>query len=1129
MALVYPAFDTTGEHDKVAVKLLPSGRAVNDRWADKAFDREQRSLERLRHPNIVSLLDGGRDPASGERYLVFPWLERDLRDHLTTEGAVPWERWWRELGEPILDGLAAAFRQNVIHRDLKPDNVLLTDEGEPQVIDFGIAKLTGQLAPELTLAGHGSPPFSPPGSDDHALPATRDVYAWAALTCFAVSGVDPYDPAGASDRYAWLDMARDSMAVPEEVTALISRCLADRLQDRPANAAVLLADVRAAEAAVAQRRLEQADGDAPVVYLRLTRTPRENLELDRDLNSDGVDALLARNFEDEMAILSYGGEGKDGQYLLVGTELSLHLIVDNARDHLVVLNAMTLPDSRLERDRERGWKGPVRYALGKPTDREAAGDAIDYLEREVTAHHVERKRERQRQQRARPLMLWRGLLSALRAVETDQEDPIRYSDHRRTSAGITFTLDRAAPREIVGQERIVSTDTRPFRGRIVQVQKDEITVKPRDPVIPDIPLSGDLRLDISPSLAAIKRQQEALDSVEYGRALRTDLVELLTAPADARTPVAIEGIQWSRDVDEPKRRAVGAALGSQDVLLVQGPPGTGKTTFIAELVIQELRRQPGARVLLSSQTNAAVDNALEVIAESDPSIRQLRIARPDDERVALAVREQLLDRQLAGWRKDIVRGGRAWLREWAKANQISERNVEVAMRLRELAEALETRTLLEEEIETRESELADLRRAARGASPSATAPETLADVESDIDDLRQEASTARGNARDEAERLVELGALERRARPEEADPASLRQQAADLVPSVDSTTARCQDLIQVLAEWHSRFGRGSEFSAAAIARAQVVAATCVGLGSVRGYDSLEFDLCIIDEASKATAPELLIPMARARRFVLVGDEHQLPPYIEDEVLGHETLQARGLSKDEVKTPLFAQLAEGLPTECVVALTHQHRMHPAIGGLVSKCFYDGALSSEPREHLSMLSMIAPSPVTWLTTSRHRDRFESRQGQSTFNELEARCIKTFLNTANGLAHAARRKLHVAVLTGYSNQRSLIEQRLVGDLLEWENLDVECQTVDAYQGRQADVVLYSVTRSNRDGRIGFLRERPRINVALSRARDCLVIVGDHVFARNAKGAGLGLRPVVEYIEEHPETCAIAEARLS
>lgn len=91
-------------------------------------------------------------------------------------------------------------------------------------------------------------------------------------------------------------------------------------------------------------------------------------------------------------------------------------------------------------------------------------------------------------------------------------------------------------------------------------------------------------------------------------------------------------------------------------------------------------------------------------------------------------------------------------------------------------------------------------------------------------------------------------------------------------------------------------------------------------------------------------------------------------------------------------------------------------------------------------------------------------------------------------------------------------------------WTALRIDVNTVHEFQGREADVCIYSVTRSNVDNNIGFLRSEALLNVALSRGRDWLVIVGDHTFCRTAKDPN-PLRTVLEYIELHPGTCHLKE----
>ena len=90
-------------------------------------------------------------------------------------------------------------------------------------------------------------------------------------------------------------------------------------------------------------------------------------------------------------------------------------------------------------------------------------------------------------------------------------------------------------------------------------------------------------------------------------------------------------------------------------------------------------------------------------------------------------------------------------------------------------------------------------------------------------------------------------------------------------------------------------------------------------------------------------------------------------------------------------------------------------------------------------------------------------------------------------------------------------------------WTHLDVDVSSIDSFQGRQCAVVIYSVTRSNAQRKLGFLREERRLNVALSRGRLGLVLVGDHVFAKAAGDIANPFHQVIEFIEQHQESCAL------
>lgn len=1122
MADVFKAYDLRNEHGEVAVKVLRP-TATGDSGS-LSFKAERRALERLSHPTIVPLLDSGEDEGSGRPFLVFPWIEGRLQEELLARGAMAWEDWWQTFGHPILQALEIAHRNDVQHRDLKPANVLIGEDGAPRVIDFGIAKIYSRIAPDATLDA-ASAPFTPREPVSESPGMTRDTHAWAALTVFAVAGHDAYG-AGPEDPYERLAgaLAAARASLPSGVAEIVGRALSEEPDRRPENAMVLAADLDASLETERRREARREAQGAPAVPVVVRQGLFDALEADLEMFSAEVRDLVERELEGEIHVTR---SGHDDRFRLTCGSLSVAVKVHEDGHALIATQLEPANSDTLDRDRERGFGCPLRFRVGEPAERDDGAEAVRELQQQLSAHRQQRK-VAQKDKRARPIVLWRGLLSLLREFEASEENPLRYRATRVASNGVGLRLEQPPATSILGDRRVAPGEGGPdFSGEVSGVNGPWVTIRPDARSAPMPLSSGTLRRDRRSQMGAIERQQRALDTVEYGRSVRADLAEMLVDPTHVRPPNPVTEPVFARALDESKRAAVKAALGSQDLLLVRGPPGTGKTTFITELVVQELLRAPGARILVASQSNAALDHALAGIHELRPGLTLLRVAPPDGEKVARSSEPLLLRAHLERWKSEAVERGTEALQAWAREQGLDLKEIETASLLAALAGGLRELVELEDGRTAAEAGLAELRGSSASAAQSATTSQLTRERQAEIEELREAQEVCANRNREALGALMDLGALPRRTRPGSLSPQDLEEKAEALLPGEAELAAEARTRLRLLAEWHARFGLGSAFAAAALARASVVAATCVGLGGLRGVESVEFDLVIVDEASKATAPELLIPLSRARRIVLVGDDRQLPPYVEEGALDEQRLADRGLAAEELRAPLFTQLAEQLPPESALALTHQHRMHPVIGGLISSCFYDDELTSEARQRRGWLGAIAPRAVTWLTTSAGSARAERQIGATSFaNDLEIRVIAKLLQAADAKAHAAGVTATVAVLSGYAGQRDALEQRIARERPRLKALSIECGTVDAFQGREAEIVIFSLTRSNPARKLGFVRERPRLNVALSRARDTLIVVGDHVFARDARGAG-EMRRVIEYIEARPQQCAIKRAR--
>ena len=275
---------------------------------------------------------------------------------------------------------------------------------------------------------------------------------------------------------------------------------------------------------------------------------------------------------------------------------------------------------------------------------------------------------------------------------------------------------------------------------------------------------------------------------------------------------------------------------------------------------------------------------------------------------------------------------------------------------------------------------------------------------------------------------------------------------------------------------------------------QLVGATCVGFANKRlGIDRTEFDLVIIDEAARSTPPELLIPILRAKKVILIGDHYQLPPsvsdYLRDDVEFLDSLTLEFLEKS-----FFERIFEQIPAEHKAMLTEQFRMPPEVGNLISELFYHGQLKNGIIK--SKDNFVSPETIKWIDVVG----VNRKDGTSRYNIEEISAIHNLLLDIAKKIPKGKKK-EVAVITPYTAQKENLRKMIkkVEEQIGTHKLQIKCGTVDSFQGQEADIVIYSCVRT--DGNLSFLIDKRRLNVALSRVRENLFIVGHKKFLYRAK----------------------------
>ena len=512
--------------------------------------------------------------------------------------------------------------------------------------------------------------------------------------------------------------------------------------------------------------------------------------------------------------------------------------------------------------------------------------------------------------------------------------------------------------------------------------------------------------------------------------------------------------------DQPKQlEAVAKTLLAKDLALIQGPPGTGKTTVIAEIIWQTLSRDPKAKLLITSQTNLAVDNALERI-KGKKLVRPIRVGNIDK-----------FEDEGKVYSNDRIKS-------WIQAKTGSK-----------------------EETQNYDNAVCQW-----------------------IENVKEKCSKEEKYAK------------------------------------AVSKWKKGLDEKDVLIK--------STFSTAYYEYVNVFAATCSECGSRNFSDTYqmtfnqnserksepEFDLVIMDEASKATPPELVLPLTLGKKVVIIGDHKQLPPMIDEKEFG-EALEAVGAkkliedwTKDDYKVSQFEKLFKNAPKNFVASLDTQFRMHEQIMNRISEFYSDqeelenglicgikGEMNipdfnvKPSRWHgLSSVPFIEPKHhAIWVNVETPEDKV----GTSYENEGEIKAIQTILRALTKAEGFEQYQKHfkkdedkeIGIITYYMRQMLGIRNHMYPQFSknEWRNFEqhkfenefqipLRINTVDRFQGMERNIIIVSTVRSNKQYKeergkkipidnnkypfaLGFARELQRINVGFSRAKRLLIVVGN------------------------------------
>lgn len=569
-------------------------------------------------------------------------------------------------------------------------------------------------------------------------------------------------------------------------------------------------------------------------------------------------------------------------------------------------------------------------------------------------------------------------------------------------------------------------------------------------------LNGGFYLDKRISKKQFQIQREIIQDF-LDKKIKIDHIEaLLVKPEKVKTPILKEIIFKNENLsitekEDPTNNqvvAVKKAVGNQNIFLIQGPPGTGKTTVIAEIIQQLVEK--GEKVLVSGQNHVAVDNVLEKLSQL-PNLNLLRVGNPDR-----------IDRQLLKYNIN---------------NLVDEYKVDFKKFISN--QLLVAKKYLDEKNE-------------------GTQKPILKNI------LNQFINSL----------VVEYGVLKE----------VYKQRHFILTDGLSElNTTEITETIKLLKKWNEETNNEYEILLKPLIynSTDVVFATCIGIKSDEIFKdkNFKFDTVIIDEAGKANIAESLVAIELGEKVILVGDQKQLPPYMDSSLIDKvepasfpNSIYGSEFLEEEIihalKTSFFEFVvnrtnAEQLPKENMEMLNYQHRMHPNIGEFVSSSFYNGDVKMGNKTHLNRLELPSPfnKEVIFFDTSNSKNPFEQNDGFSAMNNTEAEIVSEIILPRlfdNDVSPS-----NVAIIAPYKSQVANIVNYINRSSCKFKNIDVS--TLDSFQGKEYDIIIFSFTRSTdhnkaplvngkpKFSKVGFLDDARRLNVAFSRAKKKLILVGN------------------------------------
>lgn len=1001
------------KNDKIyALKLY---KGIHDNLKTLIFNREIGALRKLNYcEGIVKIKDSSTnieyDGTDGYSAILMDFVFGKTLDKIHWNAYTDLQK--LEICYKILKIVDNAHSNDVIHRDLKPQNIIYNEErNEITIIDFGSSKIKSIIDNETT---------SPMFSENYSAPEVMTGKSTTEKCDYYSIGTIFYE-------MFTLKKATNSQEMLENINEMIgekilNNLLCDLLQESPAYRPNSITEILEPLSKI----LGNLNSNQKVYHINIDDGKLRYLKNIGVIENDITMAIFANSIllDDFFEAYLYYNNSEES-YAIIGKSYRIACSVSNETHNINVYKIDKISTDKRNSLIRRSMKinGKIKFVSAGNRDYKNNNDQlmVEYKNFSAGNSFALQKEE----EFDKYFGKWQEGLEEAIVSEKDKVAKFTYSKYEIEKNKIILEIDKFINKNIedidfnykfVIESKYENGDPKYVELGIYEDSIiDEDSIKMVFNVEQNRQLSECKKIleqnlviyeDFYRNISSYKKQLSAIRSLKNEDCLSTNLKDILLnfdSPEDIEKLTDTTFIR--KELNSSQKQAVEKTVNSDSISLIQGPPGTGKTQVIKEIIGQiltkDVRMIDSPKILIVSQSHTAVDNILEGLEKTiEDNLQVIRIGLDDN-----------------------------------ISDEISKKYTLNAHRDSLVAEVKEN---VEQYIKEKD--------------------EILHDVTEQLELDRQE--KIREIQKDWLDRAVDKDFL----------------------------------------DYHL------------VRSATVIAGTCIGFLSDSYVKNIEFDYVIIDEAAKATTPELLVSVIRARKIILVGDQNQLPAYADQRV---SPIIAKLTKNPEFR--LFDKLFDDLPETHKQILSTQYRMIRNIGDLISIVFYDGKLSTgcNDSDKLHGLKDYEGKSIVWFDTSKSENRHQKNTKGGTFiNEEEKKIIIDILRKLEN--NGELQGLDIGIITGYSGQKELIKKSIKSFDFD-SKASIDINTLDAFQGRENDIIIYSTVRTKDS--IGFQKEKERVNVAFSRAKKLLIIVGDMKFFYNFNDLDNKFIEIVDYINKNDE----------